>query len=327
MTINDNDKNEFKDIEASLRKAFAGEKQQGLAPHQLRALHEAVDGGTARPLSRSRWWQWSMAVSLVAAASVAVIVVDRFPGTNDAMIETLTPQANEQSIQSNDQPAPPPMALSDSGAATRGAPAESPPGQSAAKADATSRMRESRKEKTVSGHTAKSEPKAKKALAKPSAAAPEGGQKGGVGKFESASPSEPYSQKLDTKSQLGASVATQSAADTAPSTHKKSTQPLQIGIASVSFKGKGSASDIRSVVRENMNGLKHCYAALLERSPSAKGSMTLVWQIPNFKLKMSADIFADTPMRACVQKAMAGWSYPPGTLGNAEVTLRFGYLK
>jgi hypothetical protein len=382
--------NEFKDLETTLKKAFAREKQQGLAPQQLRALHEAIDrGSSAGAKQKRRWWQWSVAGSLLATALVAIVVVDRFPRSQDLMTETAAPLAQEKKKSSKAdkaaEAAPPAKSLADGRGARKDTPAETAPAQKTSDSGIAARKREARAENEL----------AKQVQPKPAARPQAGvnaGPKPGGNKASGALQPSTGSSQWETKSQLSSAKTPQqeaqpkalseSSADKGPgpaddigfskggtggfgsagsagaalggagksglelkpatpapaapakakkkvAVEKESAQSVnyRVRIIDLSFKGKGKVSDLRKLVNAWIPDLQLCYNYLRTRSPDAHGDMTLVWQFPVFKIKISADAFADTAMRTCMTEKISRWGYPSGMEGNAEATLRFSHGK
>ena len=109
--MNDQNNEDFKDLETSLRSALSNEKQTGLSATQLNSLHFMIAKEEFKKVkSRPSWKNWLIPSSMLATAVVAFVLINRFPGseTNTALTETSAPWVEQKSskVASNAQGAP-----------------------------------------------------------------------------------------------------------------------------------------------------------------------------------------------------------------------------
>jgi hypothetical protein len=109
--MNDQNNEDFKDLETSLRSALSNEKQTGLSATQLNSLHLMIAKEEYRKTNtRPAWKNWLIPSSMLATAVVAFFVINRFPSseTNSVLTETSAPWVDSESskVASNGQSAP-----------------------------------------------------------------------------------------------------------------------------------------------------------------------------------------------------------------------------
>lgn len=92
--------------------------------------------------------------------------------------------------------------------------------------------------------------------------------------------------------------------------------------AAVSMEGGGdpvsggglSAEEVQKVIRIHLNGIRHCYEQLLQRSPSASGKITVQFVIGSSgrveNVQTAQDTIGDAGMSGCVSAKIARWTFP-----------------
>ena len=91
IPMNDQNNEDFKDLEKTLRKALSSEKQTGLSPSQLNSLHLMITREQFKKTkARPAWKNWLIPSSILATAMVAFMVFDRFPNSESNSVSTET---------------------------------------------------------------------------------------------------------------------------------------------------------------------------------------------------------------------------------------------
>lgn len=90
-----------------------------------------------------------------------------------------------------------------------------------------------------------------------------------------------------------------------------------------------TSQEVQSVIRTNLNQIRHCYEQLLQRSPSAQGKIKVRFVVSPTGRVASASIvsssISDSRMKGCVVSKVRRWGFPKPR-GGSPVTVTYPFV-
>jgi outer membrane biosynthesis protein TonB len=102
----------------------------------------------------------------------------------------------------------------------------------------------------------------------------------------------------------------------------RSRADVTAGVSGDPVSGAGlSAEEVQKVIRIHLNGIRHCYEQLLQKSPSASGKIKVHFVVgPDGRVstvQLNQDTIGDATMSGCVMAKISRWTFPMPSGGQA----------
>ena len=339
----DHEKNEFEELEKTLRSAFKKERMPGLLPDQLNKLHSVIDGSSAGQRNQSKkrsLWAW---IFLTAPGLAVLVLTVNFYKGNE--------HANQNRIATNDSP----PALGSSEA-----------DKSAKKEFAENDLRQIQEAKSDSGVAAQrpaAEPQKKAKVpdaffggpkeTSPVArgrSGPNLGMKGSSGNSGgSADDMKSYAAGKVTSRTLSESSGGAPAASAGalaprpqakppasmkdetlaramtPSMKNPEGQLISVDMNSIKTEGRVSASTVQKLVKSRLGSLRACYHANKKKRPELNGELAVSWRVGNdgkaTDVKLKTWTMNDQKTIDCTLAEIKSWGLPAQGPGSVSIKI------
>ncbi len=90
-----------------------------------------------------------------------------------------------------------------------------------------------------------------------------------------------------------------------------------------------TAQEVQTVIRANLNQIRHCYEQLLQRSPSASGKVKVNFVVGPSGRVSSASVanssISDPQLMGCISSAVQRWAFPQPR-GGQPVTVTYPFV-